>query len=139
MKTSHPKPVRAETRAVLNTLTTVESREPHPPARTVIPIEHDSDWVRLPKPQRHLCGLGKSHLYQLCKRGVIKSVALREPGKARGVRLLYKPSILAFIEGQSALQNATEARSLINQSRHDQTARLCEGNDASLLESEVSK
>lgn len=76
---------------------------------TTVPIEQDSDWVRLPKPGHTLCGLGRTYLFQLTKRGKIKSVALREPGKARGVRLLYKPSILAFIEGQSAIQNATPA------------------------------
>lgn len=76
------------------------------PHLTAVPIEQDSDWVRLPKPRHLLCGLGRSYLFQLAKRGKIKSVALRAPDKARGVRLLYKPSILAFIEAQSAIQNA---------------------------------
>lgn len=74
--------------------------------RTTVPIEHDSDWVRLPKPGHYLCGLGRTYLFQLVKLGKITSVALRAPDKARGVRLIYKPSIIALIEAQSALQNA---------------------------------
>ncbi len=76
---------------------------------TTAPIEQGAEWVRLPRPGSHLCGLGRTYLYQLTKSGKIKSVALREPGKARGVRLLYKPSILAFIEAQSAIQETAAA------------------------------
>ena len=74
--------------------------------RTAVPIENDSDWVRLPKPGHYLCGLGRTYLFQLVKLGKITSVALRAPDKARGVRLIYKPSIIALIETQSAIQNA---------------------------------
>jgi hypothetical protein len=110
------KTIRKSARAAKNgapgKLATPESGQQsthEPRGLTTVPIEQDSDWVRLPKPGHYLCGLGRTYLFQLTKRGKIKSVALREPGKARGVRLLYKPSILAFIEGQSAIQNAEGA------------------------------
>jgi len=84
------------------------SQSTHEPVRrfTTVPIEQDSEWVRLPLPGQSLYGLRRTFLCELALRGKIKSVNLREVGKARGVRLLYKPSILAFIEEKAAAQNA---------------------------------
>jgi hypothetical protein len=84
-----------------------EDRELPEQPTTTVPIELDENWCRLPKPKEYLCALGRTYLYQLAKTGKIKSVSLRQPGKARGVRLVYKPSIIAFIEAQSAQQNDT--------------------------------
>jgi hypothetical protein len=69
------------------------------------PVGQNEDWVRLPKPGCLLLGLGRTYLFQLSKCGKIKTVSLREPGKQRGVRLIFLPSVRSFIEAKAALQN----------------------------------
>ena len=85
---------------------------PHKPAGvltsavfTAIPIEQDDDWTRLPKPGQFLCGLTRSHIYQLAARGLIRTVSIRQPHHKRGIRLIYKPSIAALIAKLDAEQN----------------------------------
>jgi len=56
-------------------------------------------WIRLPV--RGCCpytGLSRAMYYQLIARGQIKSASLKQPGKLTGVRLVWLPSVLAFIE-----------------------------------------
>lgn len=56
-------------------------------------------WIRLPTRGRCPCtGLTRPHLYQLIRSGKIKTACLRQPGKLTGVRLIWLPSVLAFIE-----------------------------------------
>lgn len=67
--------------------------------------ELTEEWVRLPKPGHFLLGLGRTFLFQLSKSGKIKTVALYQPGKTRGVRLVFLPSVRAFIEAEATRQN----------------------------------
>jgi hypothetical protein len=60
------------------------------------------DWVRLPKPKARFLGLSRTTLLELCDSGAIKSVSLRKRHALRGIRLLYLPSLLAYLN-----QNAT--------------------------------
>src|SRR5438128_2672004 len=83
-----------------------------PPQFTTTPIERDENWVRLPKIKQTLCGLTRSHLYQLCSRGLIRSISLRQPHHKRGVRLLYRPSIHEFLAKLDAEQNGAYTRYL---------------------------
>ena len=78
------------------------------PVLTTTPVEHDSDWVRLPKPGQTLCGMTRSYLYQLCARGKIRSVTIRQPQNTRGVRLIYRPSIHAFLASLDLAQNGPQ-------------------------------
>jgi hypothetical protein len=75
------------------------------PVPTATPVEHDADWVRLPKPGQTLCGMTRSYLYQLCAKGTIRSVTIRQPHNTRGVRLIYRPSIHAFLASLDLAQN----------------------------------
>ena len=72
---------------------------------TETPAEHDADWVRLPKPGQAFCGMTRSYLYQLCAQKKIRSVTICQPQNTRGVRLLYRPSIHAFIADLDRAQN----------------------------------
>ena len=72
---------------------------------TGTPVEQDRDWVRLPKPAHSLCGMTRSYLYQLCASGKIRSVTIRQPHNTRGVRLIYRPSIHAFLASLDLAQN----------------------------------
>jgi hypothetical protein len=56
-------------------------------------------WIRIPT--RGRCpeaGLTRPHYYQLIKEGKIKSACLKKPGNLTGVRLVWLPSVLAYIE-----------------------------------------
>jgi hypothetical protein len=56
-------------------------------------------WVRLPtKPGERLHGLSRSAIYILIDNGVVKSATVKQPGKLTGVRLLWLPSLLNYIE-----------------------------------------
>ena len=56
-------------------------------------------WIRIPTKGR--CpetGLTRPHFYQLINAGAIKSACLKKPGNLTGVRLVWLPSVLAYIE-----------------------------------------
>ena len=77
---------------------------------TTTPIENDENWVRLPKPGQWLCGLTRSHIYSLIARGLIRSVSIRQPHHKRGVRLVFRPSLHAFLAKLDAEQNGEGAK-----------------------------
>ena len=37
-------------------------------------------------------------MYQLMKEGKVKTALLKRPGKCRGIRLVWRPSVLEYIE-----------------------------------------
>ena len=56
-------------------------------------------WIRLPTRGRcPVTGLSRPHFYALIGQGEIKSACLRRPGCTTGVRLVWLPSVLAYIE-----------------------------------------
>jgi hypothetical protein len=56
-------------------------------------------WIRLPTHgQCPRTGLSRAKYYELIKAGKIKSASLKEPGKLTGVRLVWLPSVMEFIE-----------------------------------------
>lgn len=67
------------------------------------------DWARMPKGGSHVRGLGRSYLYDLDARGEIRTIALRKPGATKGVRLIYLPSLDAFLARAAAEQEAAAA------------------------------
>lgn len=64
--------------------------------------ERDGDlpvWVRAPKHgYEFYSGCSRAKLYEWAAKGFIRSVAIREPGRIKGIRLFHLASILAFIE-----------------------------------------
>lgn len=55
-------------------------------------------WIRPPKAGGdRWTGLSRAKLYELISSGKIRSVAIREPGKLRGSRLINLASVLEFI------------------------------------------
>ena len=56
-------------------------------------------WIRLPTRGRcQYTGFSRAFYYDLITRGLIKSANVKKPGKLTGVRLVWLPSVLAFIE-----------------------------------------
>jgi hypothetical protein len=62
------------------------------------------EWERMPKPGRpgqpggRLCGMCRTTLLELDQAGHIKTVSVRKPGKVKGLRLIYMPSLYAYLE-----------------------------------------
>jgi hypothetical protein len=65
------------------------------------------EWGRLPKPKDRLFGLSRTTLLELSSAGLIRTVALRKPGAIKGVRLVYLPSLRAYLEKLASEQEAT--------------------------------
>jgi hypothetical protein len=75
--------------------------------REVSPGGSGSQWIRLPKPGEHepTTGLTRSVLTRLCVEGKVKSISLKEPGKARGCRLVNLPSLVSYLASLEEQQN----------------------------------
>ena len=43
-------------------------------------------------------GVSRPYVYQLIKEGMVKTALLKHPGKCRGIRLVWRPSVLEYIE-----------------------------------------
>jgi hypothetical protein len=56
------------------------------------------DWERLPPPKGRLCGLSRTTLFELVEQGEIKSAVIRKPGAQKGIRLIFMPSLAAYLE-----------------------------------------
>ena len=56
-------------------------------------------WIRLPV-QGHCphSGLSRATYYELIKDGRIRSANLRKPGALRGIRLVWLPSVMAYLD-----------------------------------------
>lgn len=59
-----------------------------------------AEWLRLPSPRARcrLTGLSRTSLNELAERGVIRAVTVRQPGALRGIKLLNRASLLAYLQ-----------------------------------------
>jgi len=64
------------------------------------------DWVRMPKPKHRLCGLSRTTLLELNEAGLIRTAAISKPGAIKGIRLVYMPSLLSYLNGLAGLNTA---------------------------------
>ncbi len=60
-------------------------------------------FIRYPRPggRDPLTGLSRTQLFLFVKSGIVRSVAIKQPGCKRGVRLIDVPSLLAAINNSS--------------------------------------
>ena len=56
----------------------------------------EAEFLRVPAAAK-FSGLSRSHLYELVKSGEIKSACIRRRGALRGIRLIHRDSLTAFI------------------------------------------
>lgn len=56
-------------------------------------------WIGVPS-HGHcpITGLSRPHVYDLINKRLIRSACLRQPGAIRGRRLIYLPSLLAYLD-----------------------------------------
>ena len=57
--------------------------------------------------ERATLRVGQNDLLELVYEGQIRSVVIRKPGAIRGIRLIFMPSLEAFLEGLSKQGVAT--------------------------------
>ena len=57
----------------------------------------DAVWDRLPN-KGYYCGFSRPYIYQLMHAGKVKTALIKQPGRIRGIRLVWRPSVLAYIE-----------------------------------------
>jgi hypothetical protein len=63
----------------------------------------DGDWARMPsagrtgKPGGRLRGLSRTTLLELDQMGLIKVIAIRKPGAAKALRLVFLPSVDRYL------------------------------------------
>ena len=56
-------------------------------------------WIRIPSQGKEPnTGLSRAFIYFLIKTGKVKTSCIRQPGKLTGVRLIWLPSLLEYIE-----------------------------------------
>lgn len=55
-------------------------------------------WCRMPGPGERLEGLSRADLYALWGQGRIRTKAIVKPGNQRGIRLVDRRSVVAYIE-----------------------------------------
>ncbi len=56
-------------------------------------------WIGIPSVGHcPITGLSRPHIYNLIAAGLIRSACLRQPGAIRGRRLVYLPSVLAYLD-----------------------------------------
>jgi hypothetical protein len=84
------------------------------PAQINGPDIENEDWSRMPANGARLEGLSRPALYRLLDdpaSGVV-SVSLRQPGTARGVRLIGRKSLRSWIAKQAQEQLAARAEGI---------------------------
>jgi hypothetical protein len=59
-----------------------------------------AEWIR-PRDVRGTFGFGRAHVYNLIRDGKVRSVCVREPGRATGMRLVSVQSLRDYIESSS--------------------------------------
>jgi hypothetical protein len=72
------------------------------------PVQDSNNWARMPhaahkgRPGGRLRGISRTGLLDLGARGLIKIANLRKPGSMKGLRLIFLPSLDAYLEEQAA-------------------------------------
>jgi hypothetical protein len=55
-------------------------------------------WVRAnTRGPEHFTSIGRSKLYELAGKGLIRSVSIRQPGQVKGTRLFHLQSVLDYV------------------------------------------
>jgi hypothetical protein len=63
-----------------------------------IPPEYDKPWVRMPNPGENIYGLSRSTLFEMARTGKIRSAHHKKPGRIKGIRLLWLPSLVEYLD-----------------------------------------
>jgi len=64
------------------------------------------EWARMPKPGQRLMDLTRSTLLEIIQdpQSGVRSAVIRKPGRTRGIRLIFLPSLFAYFERLAAVE-----------------------------------
>jgi len=64
------------------------------------------DWQRMPKPGQRMMNLTRSTLLEIIQdpNSGVRSAVIRKPGRTRGIRLIFMPSLLAYFNRLAGLE-----------------------------------
>jgi len=67
---------------------------------------HTDDWNRMPKPGQRLMGLTRTTLLEITQdpQSGVRSAVIRKPGRVRGIRLVFMPSLFAYLNRLAGLE-----------------------------------
>ena len=70
-----------------------------------------ADWARMPKPSQRLMDLARSTLLEIIQdpQSGVRSAVIRKPGRTRGIRLIYMPSLLAYFNRLAGVDSKEQA------------------------------
>ena len=65
------------------------------------------EWRRLPKPPGRIMELSRTTLLEIIQnpQSDVKSAVIRKPGRTRGVRLIYMPSLFDYLAKLAGLED----------------------------------
>jgi hypothetical protein len=68
------------------------------------------EWIRLPKPGQRFLGLTRSSWMDVINnpKSGVRSISIKQPGKQRGIRILYMPSVHAYFDRLTKEQEAAK-------------------------------
>ena len=66
-----------------------------------------AEWARMPKPGQRLMDLTRSTLLEIIQdpQSGVRSAVIRRPGRTRGIRLIYMPSLFAYFNWLAGLES----------------------------------
>jgi hypothetical protein len=69
------------------------------------------DWKRLPKPGGRLIDLTRTTLFEIIQdpESGVRSAVIRKPGRVRGIRLIYMPSLYAYLNRLAGIEDSPVA------------------------------
>jgi hypothetical protein len=77
--------------------------------KVTIPTEYSAEeWRRLPKPAQRFYGISRSGWMDIIRNpnSGVRSICIKQPGRQRGIRLLYMPSVHAYFDRLAQEQEA---------------------------------
>ena len=75
---------------------------------------HTAEWSRMPKPGQRLMDLTRSTLLEIIQdpQSGVRSAVIRKPGRTRGIRLIFMPSLLAYFNRLAGLESEEQAETV---------------------------
>jgi len=61
-------------------------------------------YIRMPKPKRRFLGMSRTTIQQLADAGLIQVISVQQAGCSRGIRLIYLPSLMSYLDRLRAHQ-----------------------------------
>jgi hypothetical protein len=72
------------------------------------------DYIRMPKPKRRIAGMSRTTLQALGDAGLIEVITVQRPGLSRGLKLIFWPSLINYLNGLRSAQNPASRQQAVS-------------------------